>query len=140
MGIKYTYFKLKPFTKFLSIFFVTIFLVRVWVLIVQERSLFIFGSEVHHLYVGILFVILSGFSRFFSHNKNLNLYDLELFAIGTGLIIDEYIFVIFTAGAHSDYFSSLSVLGTFIITGVFAIIFYSIYKLESYKKRNGRKK
>ena len=132
--------KLKPFTKFLSIFFATIFLVRVWVLIVQERSLFLFGSEIHHLFIGILFVIISGFSRFFSHNKKLNLYDLELFAIGTGLIVDEYIFIVFTSGAHSDYFSSLSVIGTIIITGFFAIIFYSIYKLELHKKTKEKTK
>ena len=91
-------------------------------------------------FIGILFVIISGFSRFFSHNKKLNLYDLELFAIGTGLIVDEYIFIVFTSGAHSDYFSSLSVIGTIIITGFFAIIFYSIYKLELHKKTKEKTK
>jgi hypothetical protein len=109
--------------------------VRILVLIVQEKSLMILGYEIHHMYPGIILVLISGFSRFFSKNWKINNFDLTIFAIGTGLIIDEAIFLIFTRGNHSDYFSLISNLGAIVLAATFAIIFYGIYKYEIKPRR-----
>lgn len=130
--------KIKKFSKFISIFFLTILIVRILVLIVQEKSLMIFGYEVHHLYPGIALVLISGFSRFFSKDWKINNFDLTFFAIGAGLIIDEVVFLIFTQGNHSDYFSLISNLGAIVLAAAFTIIFYFIYKYEKNEKRPKR--
>ena len=80
--------KKKELLLFIAIFIITILLLRFWVLIIQEKSIYILGYEIHHMFIGIFLVLLSGFSRFFSKNKVLNKIDLFTFAIGAGMIID----------------------------------------------------
>lgn len=82
------------------------------------------------MFIGIFLVLLSGFSRFFSKNKVLNKIDLFTFAIGAGMIIDEVVFIIFTAGEHLDYLSFLSLGGAIGLALVLIIIFYIIFKGE----------
>ena len=64
--------KKKELLLFIAIFIITILLLRFWVLIIQEKSIYILGYEIHHMFIGIFLVLLSGFSRFFSKNKVLN--------------------------------------------------------------------
>ena len=68
--------KKKELLLFIAIFIITILLLRFWVLIIQEKSIYILGYEIHHMFIGIFLVLLSGFSRFFSKNKVLNKIDL----------------------------------------------------------------
>ncbi len=130
--------RLRKFSKFLSIFFLTIFAVRALVLIVQEKSIVLFGSEIHHFYIGVVLVLLSGFSRFFSRDSNLSNYDLILFAVGTGLIVDEIAFLIFTSGLHQEYFSLISTVGSLVFAGLLSLLFYLVYFFET--KRMEHKK
>ncbi|MBS3124154.1 hypothetical protein J4437_06005 [Candidatus Woesearchaeota archaeon] len=134
---------LKKISKFLILFFLTIFLVRLLVVIVQEKSIVFLGSEVHHMFIGIILVLLSGFSKFFSKNSEINKWDLILFAVGSGLIVDEVAFLIFTEGTHLEYFSMASMLGAGILAVVLVLLYYLIYdyeKKEAKTKYNGKKR
>jgi hypothetical protein len=51
---------------------------------------------------------------------------MMVFAIGAGMIVDESIFLIATAGKHIDYFSMRSLLGAIIMSLVLISAFYLI--------------
>ncbi len=130
----------KELSKFLSIFFLTIFLMRMGVFILQERSLFLFGKEIHHFFIGVALLIISGFSRFFSNDERFNKYDLLVFAVGVGLVADEITFLVLTEGAHQDYFSIVFFFVSLIITGLLSIIFSTVYYLETKQSKKTIKK
>ncbi len=123
----------KDFFTFITAILITIFLSRILVWLIQERSLYLFGFEIHHFYLGVLLVMLAGFSRFFSKNKKLNKIDLIGFGIGNGLILDQFIFILFTNGNHTEYFSRFSILGSLGLIILVVVIYYFIFCKETKK-------
>ena len=113
---------------FFLVFIATIIFYRVAVILIGDRSVYIFDTEIHHLYFGIIFLIISGFIRFFSTNERLNKLDLIAFSIGTGTVIDEFIYIIFTPGDHYSYYSNVSIFGMIISTVVLIILLYFIFR------------
>ena len=114
------------FTEFLVFFVLTILFFRILVGIIGDTSLILFGHEIHHFYMGVFFVLFSGYRQFFSENKIIDKINMRIFAVGTGMIVDESIFMIATAGQHLDYFSMRSLFGAILVSLIILSAFYLI--------------
>jgi hypothetical protein len=119
----------KDFFKFIMVVLVTIIATRILVLFFPDKSWYLFGKEVHHFFHGIVLVLIAAMSRFFSRNKELHKFDIYLFGIGTGLIFDEFVFVLLGFN-NINYFSSLSfysiLIFVFILLALYYIVFWSL--------------
>ena len=51
-----------------------------------------------------------------------------MFSIGTGTVIDEFIYIIFTPGDHLSYFSNISVFGMILSSAVLIVLLYFIFR------------
>ncbi|MFB6294198.1 MAG: hypothetical protein ABEI97_00410 [Candidatus Nanohaloarchaea archaeon] len=116
------------FTRFVLVFIGTIVAARLFFLFVGDPQVRLFGGEVHHFYVGIIVVLLAGFFRFFSTDERLNRIDLEVFAVGTGLIVDEYLFILATPDTPDYYFSPVGLGGGVVLAAVLIAVFYAVYR------------
>ena len=64
--------KIENLKIFFVVFVATILFYRVVVMLIGDRSVYVFDTEIHHIYFGVLFLIISGFIRFFSTKDWLN--------------------------------------------------------------------
>ncbi len=80
----------------------TIVFVRVYILFFPQTNLYIFGSNVHHLYFGTSMLLV------------LNVTDivglkgwefLVLSGIGSGLVLDQLVYLVASNGGHKAYFT-----------------------------------
>ncbi|OGG61026.1 hypothetical protein A3C86_04180 [Candidatus Kaiserbacteria bacterium RIFCSPHIGHO2_02_FULL_49_16] len=93
---------------FFLAFFLTILAVRLSVVIVPEVDILFNNIIIHHFWFGL---IIAGISFLFTKHT---LCTLLLLAVGTGLMMDELIFVLLGAGHDKEYWSIPSLLGVFI--------------------------
>ena len=118
--------KRKEFFKFGMIVLITIIITRIFVLLFPYKSWYLFGHEIHHFFNGVVLVLIASLSRFFSRNEDLHKFDLYLFGIGTGLIFDEFAFVLFNVD-NANYFSGFSIYSILIFVFVLITIYYLIF-------------
>ena|SRR3989338_8728598 len=116
------------FKLFLLIFVSTIIFFRLIVSIIGNTSLYIFGTEFHHLFFGVILLMITGFIRFFSTNEKLNRLDLILFGVGTGMVVDQFVYIIFTLGDHLSYFSAVSLYGAIVFSIMLVAMFYFLFR------------
>ncbi|MBS3143842.1 hypothetical protein J4446_03145 [Candidatus Woesearchaeota archaeon] len=116
----------KDFFKFAWIVLITIIVTRILVLFFPDKSWYIFGQQVHHFFHGVVLVLIAAMSRFFSRNEELHKFDLYLFGIGTGLIFDEFVFVLLGFD-DIKYFSGLSFYSILISVFVLLTLYYLIF-------------
>ncbi len=127
--------RIHNFKVFLLVFLGTVIFYRLLIQLIGDRSVYIFGTEIHHLYFGVILLLLTGFTRFFSVSNKLNNLDLILFGVGCGLVTDEFIYILFTPGDHSSYFSNISVYGAVISSLILTVLFYAIFRGIYYEKK-----
>lgn len=94
---------------FYLVFLITIFLIRLWVIIFPERDTYFLGFLIHHLWYGIILLLIS----FFIPRKSI--FKIYLSAIGLGFVIDQMIFMLLGAGRDKEYWALPSLLGTIIL-------------------------
>lgn len=109
----------------------TIIVSRIWNIVLGNVSLYLFDAKIHHAYIGILLILFTGFSAFYIKKEKIKRIDLTLFGIGTGLILDEFTFLVFTPDTHPYYFKDVSVFGVFTMSLISLILFYTIYHKEN---------
>lgn len=98
---------------FFIIFMASLIVIRVFLYFYPASSPTINGFRMHHYMYGILIII---FAKLF---KNTN-----IFAIGSALFLDELMLILTNSWTYSDYFSTISLVGT----GIFSIFFFILRK------------
>ena len=90
----------------------TVISLRLWLHLVRVQHVYPGGYLVHHLFTGVLLVIPAAFVLAFGarHRWSAILARLVL-GCGSGLILDEVVFLVMTKASDDDYVSRVSLSG-----------------------------
>lgn len=95
------------------------------------QHLYVFGHIVRHLFSGALIVIFAAFALAFQPNKRwLRLALTAVLGVGSGLVLDEMLFLIATSATKEEYVSSLSVQGSIIFISLGVSVLVILYCLK----------
>ncbi len=100
-------------------FILTMFLLRLFLYFSPSTNFNIFGYNVHHLYLGALLLIVVFVLLM------MDILSLVVFIVGgiaSSLIIDEWVYLIFTDGSDLSYLMSVSLFSA-IGLGLFVLLF-----------------
>lgn len=77
------------------------------------------GYNVHHLYTGLLLVVLGGLplALFRGNTRRLDV-ALAVFGVGLGLALDEWVYLIATDGSNASYLLPVSLWGAVVVIGL----------------------
>lgn len=90
----------------------TAVLLRLYLHLVRVQHVYPGGFLVHHLFTGILLVIPAAFVLAFGTRRRwLRNTALTALGSGSGLVLDEIVFLVMTKASDDDYVSGLSLLG-----------------------------
>ena len=96
-------YKNKPFY-FIIILVLTIFITRIITYYILDPNILLFGFELHHLYYGIILLIITSIMSVFNKNDKIS---SILYAISLGLIIDEFEYALKGFGDINKYAATL---------------------------------
>lgn len=94
---------------FFTLFLLTIFIVRIFLFVLPTASPTLRGFRLHHYMYGLIMALVGAL-----------LESVTLYAIGTGLFIDELGYLLIGGKTHDDNYSHSSLL----LTAVFVILVY----------------
>lgn len=92
---------------FYFIFLVTILLLRGWIIVTPEVDVYFFGVLIHHFWCGVVLLLIA-----FIIPGERRLIRMFLFAIGLGVAVDEFVFILLGAGREEEYWALPASLGT----------------------------
>jgi len=108
--------KIPPATLFFIIFVITILVTRTFLYVNPTPSPTIKDIRLHHYMYGIVLIPIG-----------LVVSSISIFAVGTGLFIDELTYLIIGGKTHEDNYSKVSLIGTgLLIIGVFFLRKYLV--------------
>jgi hypothetical protein len=106
----------------------TVISLRLYLHLVHVRHIYPGGYLVHHLFVGLLIQIPAAFLLAFGTRYRV-LARVAL-GVGTGLILDEFVYLVATKGTDADYVSRLSLGGSIILVSAAVIFLLVLYALD----------
>jgi hypothetical protein len=107
----------------------TVISLRLYLHLVHVRHIYPGGYLVHHLFVGLLIQIPAAFLLAFGTRYRV-LARVAL-GVGTGLILDEFVYLVATKGTDADYVSRLSLGGSIILVSaavIFLLVLYALHR------------
>jgi hypothetical protein len=110
----------------------TVISLRLYLHLVHVRHIYPGGYLVHHLFVGVLIQIPAAFLLAFGTRQRV-LARVAL-GIGTGLILDEFVYLVATQASDADYVSRLSLAGAIVLVSlavIFLLVLYALHRDES---------
>jgi hypothetical protein len=105
----------------------TVFSLRLYLHLVHVRHIYPGGYLVHHLFIGALIQIPVAFLLAFGTRHRV-LARVAL-GVGTGLILDEVVYLVATKASDTDYVSRISLVGALVLISI-AVIFLVILYLR----------
>ena len=98
-------------------FLLTFVILRLSLYISPGTNLDILGYNIHHLYTGLVLIVIAAIPLiiFKADNNFLNGATI-LFGVGLSLALDEWVYLIATDGSDSSYWLPISVWGGIIFT------------------------
>ena len=112
-----------PLNDSLILFFVgmigTIAFIRLYLLFFPQTNLYVFGRNVHHLYLGALMLLVLNV---------INIAGLKgwefvaLSGIGSALVVDQLVYLVASSGGHRAYFSALSFFGMVLVVAILVFV------------------
>ena len=106
----------------------TVISLRLYLHLVHVRHIYPGGYLVHHLFVGLLILIPAAFLLAFGTRRRV-LARVGL-GVGTGLILDEFVYLVATKASDADYVSRLSLVGATILISLAVILLLVLYALH----------
>jgi hypothetical protein len=109
----------------------TVFSLRLYLHLVHVRHIYPGGYLLHHLFIGVVILIPAAFLLAFGTRYRV-LARLAL-GVGTGLILDEVVYLVATDGSDAGYMSRTSLLGSMVLTSlavIFLLILYVRHRKE----------
>jgi hypothetical protein len=101
---------------------------RLYLHLVHVRHIYPGGYLVHHLFVGLLIQVPAAFLLAFGTRYRV-LARVAL-GIGSGLILDEFVYLVATKASDADYVSRLSLGGATIFVSAAVIFLFVLYALH----------
>jgi hypothetical protein len=98
---------------------------RLYLHLVHVRHFYPGGYLVHHLFIGLLIEIPAAFLLAFGTRYRV-LARLAL-GVGTGMILDEVVYLVATKGSDADYVSRVSLIGSCSLVALAAIFLVLLY-------------
>lgn len=101
--------------------------VRIVLLLSPTSNFDIAGTNIHHLFTGILLLVVAGIplvlGRGHGHvRKALNL----VFGAGLALVLDEWVYLIVTDGSDMSYLTPVSLWGGVVMTALTAVYIWTL--------------
>ena len=104
---------------------------RLYLHVVRVQHVYQGGYLVHHLFWGVLLVLPAAFSLAFAPQRKRTLVvDLVLLGAGSGLILDEIVYLVATKASDDDYVSRPSLLGSLIFVALALAVLGILYRLS----------
>lgn len=97
---------MKEENKFYLLVVGTIFVIRISIMIIPNVDFMIFNKIMHHFWLGVVLLITGLIIP-----KNKESLKIILYGIGSGLIIDQFVFMVLGSGGDTEYWSVSSLLG-----------------------------
>ncbi|MBI1830111.1 MAG: hypothetical protein HYR84_01510 [Planctomycetes bacterium] len=96
-----------------------------------HTDLFVFGHNVHHLFVGVLMAMPAAFTLAFQPETPwLRLGALAVLGSGTSMVLDEVVFLIATDGANESYLKPVSLWGAVVLHGLAVALLLLLFFLS----------
>ena len=97
-------------------------------LVNPDADLFIGGYNVHHLFTGALLEIPAAFALAFGVRKApVRWAALMTLGVGSGMVLDEVIYLITTDGSNASYLLPISLWGAVVLIGLGAALLLVLY-------------
>jgi hypothetical protein len=106
----------------------TVVSLRLYLHLVQVQHIYPGGYLVHHLFLGVLIQIPAAFLLAFGTRHRV-LARVAL-GVGTGLILDEVVYLVATGATDADYVSRISLVGSAVLVSLAAIFLLVLYGLH----------
>jgi hypothetical protein len=104
---------------------------RLYLHLVHVQHLYPGGYLVHHLFLGVLIVLPATFLLAFGPpQRPVRILSLVLVGIGSGMILDEFVYLVATKGTDQDYVSRVSLLGAIVCISLAAALLLVVYLLH----------
>lgn len=87
-------------------------------LVNPDTDLMVCGHEVHHLFSGLLMVLPAAFALAFEARDRTRDAALVLLGAGSGMVLDEFVFLIATPGTDAAYVQATSLQGSLVMTAL----------------------
>jgi hypothetical protein len=110
----------------------TVFSLRLYLHLVHVRHIYPGGYLLHHLFIGVLLVIPAAFLLAFG--TRYRVLARIVLGIGTGLILDEVVYLVATQGSDADYLSRISLIGSVVLISLAVIFLTLLYLLHRDEK------
>jgi hypothetical protein len=97
----------------------TFILLRVVLHLSPDTDLNVGRYNIHHLFTGLLLMAVGGIPLAIFHGASRRL-DLArlIFGVGTGMALDEWVYLIATDGSNASYLTPVSFWGGVIVIGL----------------------
>lgn len=114
---------------------VTFVALRLSLLVWPNSDLTVASYNVHHLFTGLLLIMLGGIplAVFRGHTPRLDL-ALIVFGVGLAMALDEWVYLIATDGSNASYLLPVSLWGGVIVIGI-ALMYAAV--LAAYRLWHG---
>jgi hypothetical protein len=109
----------------------TVFGLRLYLHLVHVRHIYPGGYLVHHLFVGVLILIPAALLLAFGTRHRV-LARVGV-GVGTGLILDELVYLVATKGSDADYVSRVSLMGSVVLVAlavIFRLVLFALHREE----------
>ena len=110
----------------------TVFVLRLYLHLVHVRHVYPGGYLVHHFFIGALIEIPAAFLLAFG-TRYRSLARVAV-GIGSGLMLDELVYLVATGASDADYVSRTSLVGSFVFVAlavIFLIVLFAIHRNKS---------
>ena len=95
---------------FFSIIVATVLTIRLSVYLVPNKDVIVFGKVVHHMWFGVLLVLMACLAPI-----KVPFVTAITSAVGLGLIADHIVYMLLGAGGDDKYWSHSSLLGVLVV-------------------------
>jgi len=103
---------------------------RLYLHLVKVQHVYPGGYLVHHLFWGVLILIPATFLLAFDPGKKAAIFCRMLLGIGSGMVLDEVVYLVVTKGGDDDYVSRISLVGSIVFLSLAVILLLILYKLK----------
>ncbi|MBI2652819.1 hypothetical protein HYX00_05110 [Candidatus Woesearchaeota archaeon] len=105
---------------------------RIYLLLFPSSNLYIFGYNIHHLFIGAFLIVIVLLLFIFDI---INKLTIMLAGVSSALILDEIVYLIATDGSDISYLSSVSLFGAMILTAIILILAIVLYNQQKHKSK-----
>jgi len=104
---------------------------RLYLHLVHVRHIYPGGYLVHHLFIGIVLALPAAFVLAFGpRTRPRKVLARVVLGIGSGMILDEFTYLVVTRGSDEDYVSRVSLVGAIICISAAVILLLVLHVLH----------